>query len=156
MSSAFELLEDGMGTGRDNRNGEGERIGDALSEGFQLRGGGCSLVSTRGHVSGSGTGIGRSNGDEDGEGLFKSFAVRGGGGGGGARLGNRSKEDDSRSWESSEGGILLVGRGLGGAATVNESDASCANFSNLDLRLFTACKESESISEDSIPQQSER
>lgn len=104
----MELFEDGIGTGRDNKDeegeGEGERTGDAR---FQLRGGSCSLAFafTVGDVESDGTGTGRSSGDDDGErvgdGLFKSFDTRGGGGGGGARLAGslRSEEDvDARSW----------------------------------------------------------
>jgi hypothetical protein len=87
-------LDGGIGTGRDNKNGEGERTGDA-----RFRGDGCSLEI--GDIDGSGTRTGRISGDTEGEregdGLFKSFDARGGGGGGGARLAGtslRSEEDD--------------------------------------------------------------
>ena len=98
--------------------------------------------------------------------MFKILDGRGGGGGGGARLAGslRSEEDDDdRSCPSGPSGggrfrwLLDVagGRGLEGAVTVNRSvfweDASWASFSNLDLRFFTACRESESMSADSIP-----
>ena len=116
-----------MGTGRDNRNGEGERTGDA-----GCRGGGCSLGV--GDITGTGTG--RSSGDDDGDwegdGLFKIFDGRGGGGGGGARLAGslRSEEDgDDRSCATgpSGGGMFnrlledTVGRGLEGAVIISRS-----------------------------------
>lgn len=108
----MELFEDGIGTGRDNKDGEGERASDTR---FQLRGGSCSLGFTFcvGGVVGSGTGTGRSSGDDDGEregdgegdGLSRSFDARGGGRGGGTRLARdlRSEEEEEvRSWTSSE------------------------------------------------------
>lgn len=125
---------------------------------------GNKLSEARGFFEvGEGIGTGRSKGDAAGD-TAAGFKPREGGGGGGRFAGVcRSDEDDderractSRVGEPENVFDVARGRGLCAPATVKRSPLALLDFrgslvfascSNLDLRLFTAGRDSELISE---------